>query len=53
MKQGWLKKVGMVLGIIASLIVIGNAASGWMGDKDKTTDDTTTETACIECVIDA
>ena len=44
--KGWAKKIGLVLGIIASCLVIGQAVSGWVGDKDKD-EDTTTEQAQI------
>ena len=43
--KGWAKKLGLILGLIASCLIIGQAVAGWVGDKDK--DETTTEQAQI------
>lgn len=53
MKNGWLKKVGLIAGIVASFIIIGTSVHGWV-NKDNTEEKTDTETqACIEYVIGA
>ena len=42
--KGWVKKLIMIVGAVASLIIIGTSVSGWIGNKDtKTEDKTNTE----------
>ena len=46
------KKIALVLGIIASIIVIGTSVSGWIKDaKDKNNTDNT-ETAAVAVITE-
>ena len=54
--KGWVKKLVMILGVVASLIVIGSSVSGWIGEKDTVTDtgsDTTTEASVVTDILEA
>lgn len=45
------KKIAFVLGIIASVLVIGTSVSGWINDrKDKTNDTTNSGTEVVQTV---
>lgn len=50
MKKGWFAKAGMVLGVIASCMVIGNGVSSWV-NKEAPEENTNTETAAVEYVV--
>lgn len=48
------KKIALVLGIIASILIIGTSVSGWVQDYKNKNDDTTgTEQTAAVAVIDA
>lgn len=47
------KKIALVLGIIASLLIIGTSVSGWVQDYKNKNDDTGTEQTAAVAVIDA
>ena len=48
--KGWAKKIGLVLGIIASCLVIGQSINGWV-NNDKTEDEPAgSETAVVAVV---
>ncbi|MBQ3115468.1 MAG: hypothetical protein IJC07_00395 [Clostridia bacterium] len=34
--KGWVKKLILIVGAVASLIIIGTSVSGWLGGKDNT-----------------
>lgn len=46
--KGWAKKIGLILGIVASVLIIGQTVSGWVGDK--TEDKTDTEASIVAVV---
>ena len=46
------KKIALVLGIIASLLIIGTSVSGWVQDYKDKNPDNTEQTAAV-AVIDA
>ena len=52
----WVKKLGLILGIVAAAIFIGNSVSGWVSDaKDKDTTDpaaTGSESAVVSVVAE-
>lgn len=51
----WVKKLGLILGIVAAAIFIGNSVSGWISkakDKDTTKPATGSETAVVSVVAE-
>lgn len=48
--KSWAKKIGLILGIVASVLIIGQTVSGWVGNK--TEDKTDTDTASIVAVVE-
>lgn len=49
--KGWVKKLVMILGVVASLIVIGSSVSGWIGEKEDTVTDTGSDTTTEASVV--
>ena len=47
--KGWAKKIGLVLGIIASCLVIGQSINGWV-NNDTETEPAGSETAVVAVV---
>ena len=47
----WVKKVGLVLGIIASVLVISNSVSGWVNTEKSDDVNTENQTQAV-CVVD-
>ena len=46
-----MKKYAWLISLIASVIIIGGAVAGFLGNKNEDkTEDTTTETACVQVV---
>lgn len=51
----WVKKLGLILGIVAAAIFIGNSVSGWISnakDKDTTDPATGSESAVVSVVAE-
>lgn len=47
------KKIALVLGIIASILVIGTSVSGWIKDaQDKNTDPAPEQTAAVAVITE-